>query len=359
MLTFGTQGLIMAPMRDGDDQDDIDPGLEPDDEALGSSDAADLDEAGGGEIAPEVIHPLVALPDDDNLPALASPGLHRYLQEISQYQLLSREEAEELAIRFREQGDQDAAYRLVTANLRLVVKVAMDFQRYWMTNFLDLIQEGNVGLVQAVKKFDPYRGVKFSYYAAYWIRAYILKFIMDNWRLVKIGTTQAQRKLFFSLNKEKKLLESQGFDPEVKLLAQRLNVKESEVVEMSKRLEGGDLSLESPLRDDSEEQQKDFIQAGGPTVEEEIASLEIKRRMAEVLDKLKPRLNAKELSILSQRLLSDDPLTLQEIAVQFGLSRERVRQIESNLLHKMRRFFEDEVPDIKTFLDEAVDFWRA
>ncbi len=247
----------------------------------------------------------------------------------------------------------------MTANLRLVVKVAMDFQRYWMTNFLDLIQEGNVGLVQAVKKFDPYRGVKFSYYAAYWIRAYILKFIMDNWRLVKIGTTQAQRKLFFSLNKEKKLLESQGFDPEVKLLAQRLNVKESEVVEMSKRLEGGDLSLESPLRDDSEEQQKDFIQAGGPTVEEEIASLEIKRRMAEVLDKLKPRLNAKELSILSQRLLSDDPLTLQEIAVQFGLSRERVRQIESNLLHKMRRFFEDEVPDIKTFLDEAVDFWRA
>lgn len=123
---------------------------------------------------------------------------------------MTREETEELAIRFKKDGDPEAAYQLVTANLRLVVKVAMDFQKYWMQNFLDLIQEGNVGLVQAVKKFDPYRGVKFSYYAAYWIRAYILKFIMDNWRLVKIGTTQAQRKLFFSLNKERKLLESQG-----------------------------------------------------------------------------------------------------------------------------------------------------
>ena len=307
----------------------------------------------------EDIHPLVALPDDQNLPALTSPGLHRYLQEISQYKLLTREEAEALSIRFHEEGDQDAAYQLVTANLRLVVKVAMDFQKYWMTNFLDLIQEGNVGLVQAVKKFDPYRGVKFSYYAAYWIRAYILKFIMDNWRLVKIGTTQAQRKLFFSLNKEKKLLEAQGFQPEVKLLAQRLNVKESEVIEMSQRMEGGDLSLESPVRDDSNDEQKDFLQAGGLSVEEKVANEEIKARIAFVLDKLRHRLNSKELSILAERLLSDEPLTLQEIADQFGVSRERVRQIEANLLNKMRKFFEEELPDIKTFLDEAVDSWRS
>ena len=167
--------------------------------------------------------PLVLLDSDDNLPAVSNPALHRYLQEISQYELLSREKTEELAIRFKETGDPNAAYRLVSSNLRLVVKVAIDFQKYWMQNFMDLVQEGNVGLVQATKKFDPYRGVKFSYYAAYWIRAYILKFIMDNWRLVKIGTTQAQRKLFFSLNKEKKLLEAQGFRPDVKLLAERLN----------------------------------------------------------------------------------------------------------------------------------------
>jgi len=304
------------------------------------------------------IHPLVTLPDDPNLPALAQPGLHRYLQEISKYELLSREETEELAVRFHEEGDRDAAARLVTTNLRLVVKIAMDFQKYWMTNFLDLIQEGNVGLVQAVKKFDPYRGVKFSYYAAYWIRAYILKFIMDNWRLVKIGTTQAQRKLFFSLNKEKKLLESQGFKPEPKLLAERLNVKESEVIEMSQRMNGSDLSLESPLRDDSEDQQKDFIQDKRPSIEDNIANQEIKERIAFVLSKLNDRLNVKERTILAERLLTDEQLTLQTIADQFGVSRERVRQIEANLLKKMRKYFEEEVPDIRNFLDEAVEHWR-
>jgi len=306
----------------------------------------------------EIMHPLVAMPDDAHLPAVVHGGLQRYLHEISQYELLSREETEELAIRYHEHGDQDAAYRLVTANLRLVVKVAMDFQKYWMSNFLDLIQEGNVGLVQAVKKFDPYRGVKFSYYAAYWIRAYILKFIMDNWRLVKIGTTQAQRKLFFSLNKEKKLLESQGFKPEPKLLAQRLNVKESEVIEMSQRMGGSDLSLEAPLREDSDDEQKSFLQAGGPTVEDHVAIAEIKARLATVLAKIRERLNEKEQVILQERLLSDEPLTLQVIADRFGISRERVRQIEANLLKKMRKFFEEEMPDIRYFLDEAVDHWR-
>jgi RNA polymerase sigma-32 factor len=303
----------------------------------------------------EIHHPLVALPDDANLPAVSQPGLHRYLQEISQHKLLTREETEELAIRFKEDGDPEAAYQLVTANLRLVVKVAMDFQKYWMQNFLDLIQEGNVGLVQAVKKFDPYRGVKFSYYAAYWIRAYILKFIMDNWRLVKIGTTQAQRKLFFSLNKERKLLESQGYKPEVKLLAERLGVKESEVIEMSQRMDSWDVSLESPVRDDSDDQQKNFIPSGGPSVEETVAEVEMKERMAEILDILKVSLNDKEKTILDTRLLSDEPLTLQDIADQFGISRERVRQIEANLLKKMKKYLEQEVPDIHNFLDQYTD----
>ncbi len=319
---------------------------------------SDIIEATESNKTQEELHPLIALPDDSNLPALTHPGLHRYLQEISHYELLSREETEALSVRFHEEGDQDAAYRLVSANLRLVVKVAMDFQKYWMTNFLDLIQEGNVGLVQAVKKFDPYRGVKFSYYAAYWIRAYILKFIMDNWRLVKIGTTQAQRKLFFSLNKEKKLLESQGFKAEPKLLAERLNVKESEIIEMSQRMDGGDVSLERPLRDDSDDEQKDFLTDKTATVEERVADMEVKERIAVVIEKLQSRLNDKEKSILAERLLSDDPLTLQNIADQFGISRERVRQIEANLLKKMRKFFEEEVPDIRCFLDEAVDHWQ-
>lgn len=297
-------------------------------------------------------HPLVVMTNEENLPAISNPALHRYLQEISQYELLSREDTEELAIRFQETGDPEAAYRLVSANLRLVVKVAMDFQKYWMQNFMDLLQEGNVGLVQATKKFDPYRGVKFSYYAAYWIRAYILKFIMDNWRLVKIGTTQAQRKLFFSLNKEKKSLEAQGFKPEVKLLAERLNVKESEVLEMSQRMDNWDVSLEAPVRSDSEDEQKNFLPHGGPGIEDIVASQQMRDRLAEVLASLEDKLNDKEQMILRERLLNDEPLTLQTIADKFDISRERVRQIEANLLKKLKKQFEREMPDIQDFLDD-------
>lgn len=311
-------------------------------------------EKSGDKQSQSQINPLVALSNDSNLPAASHAGLHRYLHEINQYTLLSREETEELSSRFQESGDSEAAYKLVTANLRLVVKVAMDFQKYWMQNFLDLIQEGNVGLVQAVKKFDPYRNVKFSHYAAYWIRAYILKFIMDNWRLVKVGTTQAQRKLFFSLNKEKKLLESQGYNPEPKLLAQRLNVKESEVIEMSQRMDNWDVSLESPVREDSNEEQKNFIPHQGPTIEDQVAEIEMKEWMASVLAQLKKSLNEKEKIILTARLLNDDPLTLQEIADQFSISRERVRQIEANLLKKIRTHLESEFPDIKDFLKETL-----
>lgn len=292
-------------------------------------------------------YPLVVMSGQENLPAISNPALHRYLQEISQYELLSREETERLAARFQKTGDSDAAYRLVSANLRLVVKVAMDFQKYWMQNFMDLIQEGNVGLVQATKKFDPYRGVKFSYYAAYWIRAYILKFIMDNWRLVKIGTTQAQRKLFFGLNKERKLLEAQGFKPEIKLLAERLNVKEREVIEMSQRMDNWDVSLEAPVRSDSEDQQKNFLPQGGPGIEDMVASREIRGRLGETLDGMRDKLNEKEKVILQSRLLSDEPLTLQTIAEQFGISRERVRQIEANLLKKLKKQLEKDMPDIQ------------
>ncbi len=297
------------------------------------------------------VNPLVSVSEEDHLPTLSNPALHRYLQEISQYELLTREETDELAVRFREEGDQDAAYRLVSSNLRLVVKVAMDFQKYWMQNFMDLIQEGNVGLVQATKKFDPYRGVKFSYYAAYWIRAYVLKFIMDNWRLVKIGTTQAQRKLFFSLNKERKLLEGQGFKAEPKLLAERLNVKEREVVEMGQRMDNWDVSLESPVRSDSDDEQKNFLPSNGPGIESTVAGKEVKAKLGELLEALKDKLNDKERMILEERLLTDEPLTLQNIADRFDISRERVRQIEVNLLKKMKKYLEAEMPDIIDYFD--------
>ncbi|MFZ5776116.1 MAG: sigma-70 family RNA polymerase sigma factor [Thermodesulfobacteriota bacterium] len=355
-MTYKQQAVDDDPLGEviGEEEQNMVEILEPEE------DAAEADfSPSEGEESDGFLHPLVALSDDDHLPVVGNAGLHRYLQEISQYKLLSREETEELARHFQETGDPEAAYKLVTSNLRLVVKVAMDFQKYWMQNFLDLIQEGNVGLVQAVKKFDPYRQVKFSYYAAYWIRAYILKFIMDNWRLVKIGTTQAQRKLFFSLNKEKKLLESQGFKPEPKLLAERLHVKESEVIEMSQRMDNWDVSLESPVREGSDDEQKNFLPMIGPTVEERVAEQEVRAWMADVLDKLQAVLNDKEKAILAERLLTDEPLTLQDIADRFAISRERVRQIEVNLLKKMRTFFEKEVPDIKDFLDEFMNPWQS
>ncbi|MDP6730458.1 MAG: sigma-70 family RNA polymerase sigma factor, partial [SAR324 cluster bacterium] len=185
--------------------------------------------------------------------------LQMYLLEIRNFKLLTREEEVELATRIQEENDQKAAYRLITSNLRLVVKIAMDFHRYWTKSLLDLIQEGNVGLLQAVRKFDPYRGIKFSYYASFWIKAYMLKFIMENWKLVKIGTTQTQRKLFFNLAKERDKLVSQGFDPEPRLLAERLQVKEEEIEEMSMRLRGSEVSLNAPVNVDGKEVYGSFL----------------------------------------------------------------------------------------------------
>lgn len=298
----------------------------------------------------KIDYPLVSLSEKVDLPATGSPALHRYLQEIGQFSLLTREESDELAVRYHEENDQDAGYRLVSSNLRLVVKVAMDFQKYWMQNFMDLVQEGNVGLVKAVQKFDPFKGVKFSYYASYWIRAYILKFLMNNWRLIKIGTTQAQRKLFFSLNKEKKRLEAQGFKPEPKLIAERLNVKENEVVEMTTRMNSSEVSLESPVGSDSADEQKSYIPSNDPAVEDVVAMKEMKSKLSALLKSVKNRHNEREKMILEKRLLTDDPLTLQAISDTFGISRERIRQIEANLLKKLRKVILEEAPDILAFV---------
>ena len=178
-------------------------------------------------------HALDTPPEAPETALVRPSALQLYLAKIGRYPVLSPEEEHELAVRYVEEGDRDAAYRLVTANLRLVVKIALQFQRTWMNNLLDLIQEGNIGLMQAVKKFDPYRGIRLSSYASFWIKAYILKFILDNWRLVKIGKTQAERKLFYNLYKEKERLHQLGYDPGPKLIAQRLNVKEEDVIKMT------------------------------------------------------------------------------------------------------------------------------
>ena len=277
--------------------------------------------------------------------------LQRYLSEISNYKLLTREQERELGIRVQENGDAEAAYRLVTSNLRLVVKIALEFQRVWMQNLLDLIQEGNIGLMQAVKKFDPYKNVKFSYYASFWIKAYILKFIMDNWRLVKIGTTQGQRKLFFKLKKEKQKLVEQGFDPKPKLLSQRLGVSEREIVDMDQRLDGWDVSLDSPLKDDSDTERIEFLSTEVDSAEDQVAKKEMESLLHEKIAEFRKKMTDRELEIFDLRIFSDNPVTLQEIGDRYGISRERVRQVEKNVIKKMREYFKNEIPDFEFYSD--------
>ena len=275
--------------------------------------------------------------------------LQRYLSEISKHKLITREQEIELGKRVQEHGDSDAAYVLVTANLRLVVKIALEFQRVWMQNLLDLIQEGNIGLMQAVKKFDPYKNVKFSYYASFWIKAYILKFIMDNWRLVKIGTTQGQRKLFFKLKKEKQKLIDQGFDPKPKLLSERLGVSEREIVDMDQRLDGWDVSLDAPLKDDSDTERVELLSDEAESVENQVAKKEIEALLHNKIAEFKKTMTSRELDIFEQRIFSDTPATLQEIGDRYGISRERVRQVEKNIIKKMREFFKQEMPDFNFY----------
>lgn len=271
--------------------------------------------------------------------------LQRYLSEISKHKLLTREQEIELGKRVMEDGDSEAAYILVTANLRLVVKIALEFQRVWMQNLLDLIQEGNIGLMQAVKKFDPYKNVKFSYYASFWIKAYILKFIMDNWRLVKIGTTQGQRKLFFKLKKEKQKLIEQGFDPKPKLLSERLGVSEREIVDMDQRLDGWDVSLDAPIKDDSDTERMELLNTDVESTEDRMAKKEIESLLHNKIAEFKKTMTTRELEIFEKRIFSDSPETLQEIGDRYNISRERVRQVEKNIIKKLREFFKREIPD--------------
>lgn len=275
--------------------------------------------------------------------------LQRYLAEISHYKLLTREQEKEYAVKVQDDDDKDAAYALVTANLRLVVKIAMEFQRIWMQNLLDLIQEGNVGLIQAVRKFDPYKNVKFSYYASFWIKAYILKFIMDNWRLVKIGTTQGQRKLFFRLKKEKQALLDMGFDPKPKLLSERLGVSEREIIDMDQRLDSWDLSLDAPVKEDSGTDRMEFVNSETASPEDQIAQKQIEEILYAKIAEFRKDLSPREEEIFDLRIFSDNPLTLQELGEKYSVSRERVRQLEKNIIKKMRTYFKDTLPDFQLY----------
>jgi RNA polymerase sigma-32 factor len=279
--------------------------------------------------------------------------LQRYLSEIRRYPLLSREEEHRLGVQYAENKDIEAAYRLVTANLRLVVMIAREYQHAVRT-LLDLIQEGNIGLMEAVKKFDPYRGIRFPSYAVWWIRAYILRYVMNNWRMVKIGTTQAQRKLFFNLQKEIDRLEAEGFVAGPKLLAQRLAVKESEVVEMEQRLSARDLSVDMPVEAGETATMLDFLPSKEATVEDQVAMAESRELISQKVKEFGETLSGKERIIFEGRLMTEEPLTLQQIGDQYGISRERVRQIEERLKKKLKTYLLAECQDVEDVVSDII-----
>jgi RNA polymerase sigma-32 factor len=281
--------------------------------------------------------------------------LRYYLHDISRFPILSAEEEREAAIRYRESGDKEAVLKLVVSNLRLVVKIALEHHRYWTTNLLDLIQEGNVGLMQAVKRFDPYRGIRLTTYSSFWIRAYILKFIMDNWRLVRIGTTQAQRKLFFDLKKEKERLERMGFDPVPKLVAERLQVKEDEVVSMDQRMAAADISLDAPVGDDSRATYGDLLPTGALPIDEHLGDKELRELFAEKLGEFRVSLDRRDRDIFEKRMMAEKPLTLRELGQKYDISPERVRQIEEEILAKARDFLRREIPDFDDYSGEVLN----
>jgi len=338
--------VVEAELVDAEKEPENEDADEPDPVELVDGPALEFPVDGDGDEPAVVIDPETITPAPRGSLARLD-NLQIYINQIRRYALLTREEEHEIAAVYAKTGDKDAARKLVTANLRLVVKIAHEYRRAHR-NLLDLIQEGNLGLVQAVKKYDPYRGVKLSSYAAWWIRAYMLKFILNNWRLVKIGTTQAQRKLFFNLRKEKDKLEALGIDSSPKALATALDVSEREVVDMERRLGQGEMSLDAPLsrEDDSGRSHMDMLESSGegrPDVQTE--GQEFRELLRDKLSTFEKTLKGREQTIFRERLLNDAPKTLQEIGETYGISRERARQLEKRLTERLKVYLQAELGD--------------
>jgi RNA polymerase sigma-32 factor len=273
-----------------------------------------------------------------NLPVIKN-SLETYLVQINQFPLLTQEEEFKLAVRYIKHKEIEAAQKLITSNLRFVVKIAFEYKSYGV-KLLDLVQEGNIGLMMAVKKFDPYKGYRFISYAIWWIRAYIQNFIIKTWSLVKIGTTQAQKKLFYKIGKVRKALESDGaVEKKYELLAKDLDVTKEEIIEMEQRMSSRDLSLDAPFDEGQELTHLELLREDSPNQEEAIAQEEEKRIQEREVQNAMKRLNEKEVYVIRNRIMSEEPLTLQQIGDHLKLSRERVRQIESEALKKLKKEF--------------------
>jgi RNA polymerase sigma-32 factor len=334
-----------APAEPGRQEEEREEPLEP--EVL----AAETGDAAAFEAEDERPSPATTLPVPVERDLSRADALQRYMAEVARHPLLSREEEHDLAVRFQQTHDPELAYRLVTANLRLVVKIAHEYRRAAF-NLLDLVQEGNVGLMHAVQKYDPFRGVKLSSYAAWWIRAYILRYLMDNWRMVKLGTTQAQRKLFFNLRKEQERLLAQGFEAAPKLLAERLDVSEQDVREMDQRLANDEFSIDAPMlgaRDEPRQTHGDRLVQPSAPVDEQLADQELRRIFKEKLAEFGKTLTGEKDRFLFENRIAPsddrDPMTLQQIGDVWGVTRERARQLEARLTDKLRDYLRRELPD--------------
>jgi len=317
------------------------------------SDSADAS-AGDDFPADRTRDASLPIPADPKAPGVAqASALTAYMSQLRHHAPITREEEHELAVRWVEDGDADAAKQLILSNLRLVVKIAMEYRRAW-TNTLDLIQEGNVGLAEAVQRFDPYQGVKLSSYGVYWIRAYILKYILDNMRSVRLGTTRASRKLFFRLNKEKRELERLGYELEPKLLAERLDVTEDDVIDMEARLSQPDVSFDAPLRSDEGDGMTfgDRMAAPGISSEAVVGGQELREVFLSKVAEFAESLSERDLQILNERILADEPRTLADLGTEFDVSRERVRQLEAKLVKRLRVYMEENLVDFEYYASE-------
>jgi len=310
--------------------------------------------ASAGAVAP-LRAVLDSVESDANATVVAAPAasnLAAYLHDLRRHPVLSREEEHELATVYARTRALESGRKLITANLRLVVRIAQEYRRAHR-NLLDLIQEGNVGLIQAVQRYDPFRGVKLSTYAAWWIRAYILKFILANWRMVRIGTTQAQRRLFFNLRRERERMQRMGVETDSRQLAAALDVSERDVVDMERRLSASETSLDAPARslvdDNSGRTQGDLVPAAPSTRPDlQVESGEFQELLRVKLALFTAELRGRDRDIFDRRLLADVPVTLEQLGGEHGISRERARQLEDRLKKKLRVFLEAELGDSVT-----------
>ncbi len=284
-------------------------------------------------------------PSSDTSSLIPRTALNQYLAEIRRYPFLSKEEEMQLFHEYQTQGSREAAVKLILANLRVCVAIAKEYS-HTGADQMDLIQEGNVGLMQAIKKFDVTRNVRFYAYAAWWVRAFILRYLLNSHRLVKIGTTQEQRKLFYNLKKEKAKLERLGFVPDAKLLADRLQVRERDVVEMDQRLGGWELSLDQPINsEEGEGTFLDLLPSQSPRIDDSLAEDQLRVLFRQKLGEFAKTLNEREEDILRNRLLSETPLTLEELGQKYSITKERSRQLEAKIIKKLRDFMKSEVKD--------------